>query len=235
MPYYEKSMKNGGFLSGGMIFLLVFLLFGCGNQENKNSEDWKKEVLYATECGFDGLACCIDKEPACLYGQVCCPNPADPSKSNCFEDCSCGTAGKFCCPGENPCGENLACHEGFCADCGGLGEVCCLGGSCGQNGACHLGKCVLCGLPGNPCCADDPECAESDDGRFSECRSGLCSYCGSQGHAACLGEPYCQPNNLLNNCVCFSCGGADEPCCGEDAGSGCKSGLECKLGFCSEG
>jgi hypothetical protein len=229
-------MNHTGFrLRGGIVFILVFVLFGCGQPNDQNSDDWKKEVLYATECGFDGLECCVDKEPACLYGQVCCSNPTDPSKSNCFEDCSCGSAGKFCCAGENPCGENLACFEGFCVECGGIGEVCCPGEDCGQNSVCHSGKCVLCGLIGNPCCSNFPECAEGEDGRISECRGGFCSHCGSQGFAACLKEPYCQPNNLLNNGVCFTCGGANEPCCNNgEAEPGCKPGLECKLGFCSE-
>lgn len=219
-----------------IIFLLIFVFFisGCSRDKNTDSRDWEKDVLQASECGFDGLACCVNQEPTCLYGQTCCPHPLDPAKTHCFEDCSCGQADKFCCAGEDPCGQDLICFEGFCAECGGLEERCCDNLACEAGLACKQGQCVSCGLAGNPCCPDAPKCQKLEDKtKFLECKSGFCSYCGSGGFNACQTEPFCLENNLLNNGICYSCGGNSEPCCAGEEGGACREGLDCELGFCS--
>jgi len=53
----------------GFLALAFLLLSSCSlGGGDKSENDWRDEVLLAQECGENGLMCCIEKEPACKYG-----------------------------------------------------------------------------------------------------------------------------------------------------------------------
>ena len=222
-------------LSGGL-WLGYYLYKGGKLPESK----WQDDVLWAQECGEDGLACCLDKEPTCSYGQECCFDPNDAKRHVCANTCECGVEGVFCCVGENSCEEGLACFEGNCLVCGGEDQPCCDGGeTCFDSLVCHKNKCVECGQPGNPCCLPGETCVgmHNMDTSRTECYNDVCVFCGSNNGISCNSEPNCISSHLLNNGLCLSCGGYNQPCCEVKAGVDYEClpnlNLKCVLGFCS--
>ena len=223
------------------LFLLLALLFtGCAQKAlvPDNNVSWQNEVKYATECGMDGLRCCTDTDPSCLYNQQCCVNPDNPNDNFCSDDCTCGQEKKFCCPG-GKCETGLSCLDSRCVKCGEKNEPCCGNSICDGNLLCYQGKCVPCGLTNNPCCGLEPLCAggEIGSGRV-ECLNDLCRLCGANGNVACSSDPKCDKKQLANNGICLACGEFNNPCCNEGSrvGFDCNpaSGLVCKLGFCDK-
>ncbi len=216
-----------------VIILLAFTLSGCflNKEEDKNNNDWQNEILMAQECGMDGLPCCLDKDPSCFYGQQCCVDPNNPTHTACRDECTCGHSEEFCCE-NNQCEDGLVCRDGYCVECGNKEEPCCLNDECQEGLVCYQNECVECGLPGNPCCSEGKAClgeGKLDDTR-TECEEDICVLCGFSGQKACVGEPFCNPHNLLNNGICYHCGGYNQPCCENQF---CDKGLQCKLGFCN--
>ena len=240
MKYYRQA--------GTVVFLLVLVfglslfLGGCtilNNDKAVEDDNWEDDVLWARECGQDGLRCCAGEQP-CHYEQECCVDPNNAKRNRCSDSCECGVAGDFCCAG-NTCNEGLACDSGFCSPCGELNQPCCAGESkCGDDLVCHQNKCVICGTPGNPCCEGTSQCQNQDktDRSRTDCINGLCIYCGSFGKIVCESEPVCAPGNLINNGYCLICGGVNQPCCrvasGVDYVCDPQANLECDRGFCSE-
>jgi hypothetical protein len=231
------------------VFAVISTACSMGNNQYfTGQDDWENEVLLASECGLDGLRCCADEDPSCKYGQECCVSPLDPERNQCRDDCRCGIEYGYCCIGDEPCQDGLACADGVCLSCGNNGDPCCDGESCAGGLVCHANTCVECGLPGNPCCVEEQvlmerrefdKCRGEDrtDAVRAKCIEGICIYCGSEGKAACPDEPACLPYNLLNNGFCYKCGGLNLPCCaaGEDTAYDCdaNAGLSCQLGFCT--
>jgi hypothetical protein len=223
------------------VFLLIItpILSACGNK-NITIDNWEEQVLYAKECGMDGLPCCSDKEKKCLYGQECCIDPNNSERNMCADECDCGKEGAFCCSGDNQCGDGLACFAGYCVECGGISDPCCAGDiKCNNDLICNNDLCVSCGIPGNPCCTTGISCInqEKRNNSRTECRNDLCIYCGSDSQIACQYEPACALGHLLNNDYCLKCGGPNQPCCNDVSGVDyiCEnSDLVCELGFCTK-
>ena len=237
-----NNHKSGNLKGGFRLFLLLALLLaGCARKTPvpDTNVSWQNEVKYASECGLDGLRCCTDTQPQCLYNQQCCVNPENSSDDLCADDCTCGKAKNFCCPGEK-CDPGLACAGSRCVKCGGADEPCCGNNDCRDDLICYRNKCVACGVAGNPCCSNPPACpvGADTDGQRIECISDLCRYCGSNGNTTCLSVPICDTKQLANNGRCFACGGFNNPCCDRafEIGYDCdpQSGLVCKLGFCDK-
>ncbi len=237
--------KKGLKLSCLLIFVLSIagLSSGCLKQKTAGtgSDDWEKQVLFAQDCGMDGLPCCTKGDQPCFYNQQCCASPVDSKINMCREDCSCGTEGAFCCGEDQTCGDGLACLGGTCATCGGDNEPCCDKEQACQNDlVCHQNICVTCGLPGNPCCTIGESCMnqEKRDNTRTECRKGVCIFCGSSGQVSCEYPPFCENGHLLNNDFCYRCGGLNQPCCDDQSGVSdqCNpgKGLECDRGFCTQ-
>jgi hypothetical protein len=216
-----------------ILFVLFLLLSGC-YFGSKNVKRVQPEILLATECGFDKLACCAS-EPTCNFGQQCCPDPNSPNRNYCSEDCSCGGEDEFCCE-KSQCSNGLTCRDGLCLKCGGEGDVCCPGTAvCSSSLACLDDKCVKCGEIGNPCCQGSKTC-ETAKGENNECYEGLCRSCGFDGSPACSSTSPCLKNQLLTGNRCERCGEINKPCCNKDlVGYDCdqSKGLVCELGFCS--
>lgn len=229
-----------------ILLLLVFVISGCSNPFGKtsavNSDDWEKDVLLASDCGQDGLACCAAPKDPCLFGQQCCSDPANPKLNYCSNDCTLGKKNSFCRAEEPKCDTGFACSDGRCLECGKEKEPCCYGDAkCDSQYVCRNEKCETCGLPGNTCCSGKEACAGQEkkgEGR-TECRSdNLCAFCGNGGLVSCLSSPACNPGNLLNNDTCFKCGELNSPCCQvNDINSficNPEKNLICELGFCTE-
>jgi hypothetical protein len=224
--------------------LLIILIFtGCKKKQTvQNDESWKDEILWAQECGLEGMMCCGEegKEPTCFYGLNCCINPQSSNIHYCAEDCTCGKEKNFCCADEPQCDEGMACLKGFCTPCGDNQQPCCSGeDECSNELVCFRNTCVQCGKPGNPCCTEGEACiGQEDKGDVrTECRNNLCNYCGFGDKIACLEEPKCNISHLLINDICYICGTYNQPCCNEESGVDyiCdpQAGLVCELGFCS--
>lgn len=226
-----------------LFFCLIFCLAACKNQSNQASDDdWESEVLWAEECGQDGLSCCLNEEPSCKFGQTCCVSPGDPSQTYCADECRFGELDEFCRAEEPECNEFLVCADyGRCAPCGGEEQACCLGDQvCEEDLVCNGKICETCGLAGNVCCKEGLACLDQDkrDKERTECQiNNICSYCGSQRRIACQAEPRCNKNHLLNSEQCYPCGEINQPCCQDKGGTSyCNhiKGFECHLGFCSK-
>ncbi|MCK5356973.1 MAG: hypothetical protein KAJ48_01145 [Elusimicrobiales bacterium] len=231
-------------------YLLIFVfsfglaISGCVKQKTAGvvgDDDWENQVLYARECGMDGLPCCANKDQPCLYTQQCCVDPNNSDRNHCKDECGCGSEGAFCCADDLPCRDGLACFAGYCVECGGISDPCCdIGQACVGDLVCNKEICAVCGLPGNPCCTAGIACKnqEKRDVIRTECRDGVCIYCGSNGKISCQFEPICAPAHLLNNNFCHPCGKANQPCCNESSGveydCDLKSELICELGFCTK-
>jgi hypothetical protein len=231
---------------------LPLILSGCSLPFGDKAPE-RPEVLFAQECGVDGLKCCVT-EPACTYGQKCCTDPADSSRNRCADECTCGGQDAFCCTDGAKCKAGLTCQSGNCVPCGTEGKACCStadsnvltdglavydpvcpGKSASSTAlACFKETCVACGLPGNPCCSQGDTCLAPAAGK-AECSQGLCQLCGANGQPACQNEPHCLPGHLLNNGSCLPCGQPNQPCCQNGEGQqacDAKTQLVCELGFC---
>lgn len=225
-------------------FSLVLINSGCIRQKTitiAEEDEWEEQVLFARECGMDGLPCCDNKDQPCLYAQQCCVDQANPDRNHCKDECDCGVKGAFCCASDPICGDSLACFAGYCVECGGISDPCCdVGKACNNDLVCDKKICAICGLPGNPCCTTGIVCKnqEKRDASRTECREGVCIYCGSSGKISCQAEPICALAHLLNNNFCYSCGRANQPCCNKLSGVDydCDPALElvCELGFCTK-
>jgi hypothetical protein len=105
---------------------------------------------------------------------------------------------------------------------------------------CYQGKCDNCGDKNQPCCPTGKSCLNLDkqDSTRTECKESLCQQCGSSGYQACDNDPKCLPANLLNNNICYPCGGFNNTCCNKNSGvdydCDAKAGLFCNLGFCQK-
>jgi len=225
-------------------FSLAGLSTGCVKQKTTTiaeEDEWEEEILYARECGMDGLPCCQNSDQPCLYAQQCCVDPNNPDRNHCKDECSCGVKGAFCCGSDPQCGDGLACFAGYCVECGGISDPCCdTSLACEGDLVCNKEICTVCGTPGNPCCTTGIACKnqEKRDHNRTECRSGVCIYCGANSKIACQFEPACVPAHLFNNDFCYPCGGANQPCCNESSGVlyDCdqEKELVCELGFCTK-
>lgn len=228
-----------------IIILLIFVIFlsGCSLKifkKDTNNSNWKNEVLWAQECGMDGLPCCKNSDQPCQYGQSCCVSQTDPSSDYCADTCEYGKDKTFCRKDEPKCDDGFTCVADKCEACGKDNQPCCSKGtSCSPDLLCYSDKCLKCGLPGNPCCSLEPDCANkaARDKTRAECIDGLCTYCGSSDAIGCLTQPYCNTGHLLNNNFCLPCGGYNQPCCDSNSEMGydCNpaENLTCILGFCS--
>lgn len=216
----------------------VILFTGCSKSEPiVEDTEWTNEVIYAEECGLNGLACCVDKDSECKYGLECCVNPFNNTETYCAENCSCGEIGEFCCNSEEKCIVGSVCKNSYCNVCGGKDQLCCVNDSCSQDLICHNGECKECGEKNSPCCENNTcNNAELLDINRTECQNGICVNCGAGGLIACKNEPVCSPKNLLNSNNCLFCGDETQPCCQIDENNElkCLSDLECDLGFCSK-
>ena len=221
-----------------LFFCLIIGLSACSKQEeNKAQDNWENEVLWAEECGQDGLACCADQEPACKYGQTCCVSPSNPNETYCAESCRFGELDEFCREAEPACDSGMICADfGRCTPCGEADLPCCVDDACTAGLVCTGGICEECGLPGNICCENGVACQAEDvfeKGR-TECQvNNVCSFCGSGGQIACQNEPFCNPGNLQSGQSCYACGSANQPCCKEGDAAVCNGDLICDRGFCS--
>ncbi len=220
-----------------VILLSSLILTSCSLPfSDKFSWDWQNEIVMGHECGEDGLACCLNMEPSCYHGLVCCENPANPKVNMCADNCNCGEKGNFCCSGENMCGDGLACVNDICLDCGYDSQPCCSNSTCNGGLVCDNSICKQCGLESNPCCNSGSACENekmSDETRTG-CIAGYCRSCGSAGRELCPADPVCYPGLLANNGMCIKCGGKNQPCCAAEPRCDTDKKLECKLGFCSE-
>ncbi|MEA3398769.1 MAG: hypothetical protein U9R06_03435 [Patescibacteria group bacterium] len=226
------------------LLFLILSLSGCSLAKQLNEEDnnWQDEIVYAEECGLDGLPCCPEEKGLpCQYGQVCCADPNDPKKNRCVDDCGCGGENEYCCL-NNQCDSGLACLNGDCVVCGGSTEPCCQNDEeqCSGDLMCYNNFCLECGLAGNPCCGGENACKNQElrNNDRTECFGGVCQKCGSDRQRICLKEPACNLGQILNVDSCLSCGGFNQPCCNESSGLGYEclpdSGLVCHLGFCNK-
>jgi len=220
-----------------IIVLLFFVIIfsSCTFGKVKDDQSWKNEVLVVSECGMDGLSCCLGEETLCLYEQECCYDPRNVKNTYCAESCEQGVLNSFC-RIEGGCNDGLACRNGRCFEAGGENEPCLEESKCEEGLVCYKENCVVCGLVSNPCCKDsDYPCLENDRNKERiECIFGTCQKCGTDSLNACPSEPFCEKFNLLNNNKCLGCGEFNKPCCSaEEGGEACIDGLECKLGFCN--
>lgn len=222
------------------IFLLLapFVLSACQEKKEISNDSWKDEVLFASECGLEGLQCCVGDEDPCLYGLECCADPNDPEMTYCAEECSFGSPNTFCRASEPRCDTGSVCFDGYCQLAGGDGQPCYNDGSCDEGVVCGDGVCVECGLPGNPCCADaEYACRDgnpSEPGRTA-CLDNICRECGFGGRTVCPQEPYCNKGHLNNNDKCLACGAYNQACCRDDEGGFyCNEDLVCASGFCGD-
>ena len=233
---YIKDRKTGriALLVFGIAF--IFLLASCDvkKQNIQNNNDWENEVLYADECGFDGLRCCDNEEQLCKFGQNCCVNPKNEKENYCAENCDFGKENTFC-RNENPaCDIGLVCENSRCLLCGGEDQFCCGDGdACKNSLICFNNKCVNCGQAGYPCCDSELPCLKQDNrGNIrTECRNEICQPCGYGGANTCADEPFCNSDTLNNNGLSYKCGGLNQPCCDEKS-CNLEEKLVCELGFC---
>jgi len=226
------------------IFCLAFLLpliSACSFwSSDRETDNWKNEVLMAGACGEEGLMCCIDQDPVCKYGS-CCVDPNNANNNYCSESCEFGKLDTFC-RTNNDCDDGLACFNSYCTPCGESSQPCCQDKSCSGTLACFRDTCVECGLTGNPCCLTEPFCEYegiTKELNRNECKEELCSECGANGNVPCKDKPRCNEDHLLNNNHCFRCGGFNQPCCQNITPEGTEKycvedGLSCKLDFCSK-
>lgn len=226
-----------------LLVILTIFLSSCSLPTNRKKNDdsgWKDEVLWAQECGMDGLPCCKNTDQPCQYGQSCCVSQTDERSDYCADTCEYGKEKTFCRKEDPKCDSGFVCAADKCEKCGDENESCCqTGEKCAADLICHNDKCLSCGLGGNPCCAVEPNCKNkvARDRSRTECMNGICTYCGSSNAIGCLSEPYCNKGHLLNNDFCLPCGGYNQPCCDEatEIGYECNPSedLTCILGFCS--
>lgn len=221
------------------LFLPIFVLSACSNNKGLTDSSWEEEVLFASECGYDGLQCCVDEDNPCLYEQECCIDPNDSNSTYCADTCDFGKANTFCKKTNPQCDGETVCYEGYCRLAGGNNEPCFLNGSCKEGSVCSGGVCLECGLAGNPCCENsEPKCRNENnfDNSRTDCIKNICLECGHRSKSVCLSEPSCNPGHLQNNNTCLLCGAYNQPCCKsvEDKVFYCDDidSLSCQSGFC---
>ncbi len=206
-------MKLNSFGGRVEVFKVIFLLLiltisGCSKNDSFHSgNDWKNEVLMMDDCGSDGLKCCIDQDPACLFGQTCCVDFGDPTRNYCASECSYGN----------------------------LDEYCLEDGTCNDSLVCMNGDCVECGIKDNYCCVSAQKClmSNSENSDRTECVKNICRSCGHSGKNTCSGEIDCVSGHFNNNGVCLNCGSFNQPCCRGEGDDICLGDdLICELGFC---
>ena len=79
-------MRNVNVKQLAIVGLVAILFSGCAKQDNTvKKSDWENDVLWAQDCGMDGLSCC-DSETPCFYEQQCCVSPSDPGVNYCADD-----------------------------------------------------------------------------------------------------------------------------------------------------
>ena len=223
-----------------LLFVLVafFALTACSNNKEHTSDSWQEEVLFASECGLDGLQCCVNEETLCLYEQECCVDPNDSNSTYCADTCNFGEENTFCREFDPKCNTGSVCFKGYCQLAGGNKQPCFLDESCSDGFVCGDGICVECGLAGNPCCESELECINKDklDNSRTECVFGSCVECGYASKPACQTEPACNLGHLKNNISCLLCGSYNQPCCRsiDDGSLFCdnEKNLTCQSGFC---
>ncbi len=233
---YIKDGKTGKIvlLIFGVVCLFLFSACDTKNQSSQNNNGWEDEVLYADECGFDGLRCCDDAEQKCKFGQNCCVNPKNENENYCAESCDFGKENTFCRNEDFTCDSGLTCKNSRCLPCGGEDQFCCQkGDSCKSSLICFNDKCASCGQSGYPCCDSELLCLKQDNrGNIrTECHNEICQPCGYGGAKTCVNEPFCNPDTLNNNGLCYKCGGLNQPCCAEKS-CNLEESLVCELGFC---
>jgi len=221
------------------LFLILFILSACSNKTSVSNDNWKKEVLFASECGLDGLQCCLNEETLCLYEQECCTDPNDSSSTYCSDKCNFGEPNTFCRDTEPKCDEGSVCYEGYCQLAGDNSQPCFSDGTCREGSVCGDGVCVECGLTGNPCCDNNEyKCKNENvfDNSRTDCINDVCVECGYASKSVCQNQPFCNPGHLQNNTSCLLCGGSNQPCCKsqEENILFCNDGdnLTCESGFC---
>lgn len=219
--------------------IFLFFLTACSKKTEVLDSSWEAEVLYASECGYDGLQCCVDAETPCLYEQSCCVDPNNPSSTYCASECAYGERDTFCRDTEPKCDENMVCYNGFCKEAGHKNQPCLSEGTCDDGLVCNGSLCVLCGISGNPCCQDNTGVKCFDEGVLdntrTSCINNYCRDCGYSQLLTCPDDPACNEGHLKNNNICLSCGNFNQPCCQESvSGYQCKgNNLTCANGFCS--
>lgn len=219
-------------------FFSIFILSACSTEEKSNDTAWQDEIIFASECGHNGLRCCPDTETACLYGLTCCSDPKDPAMNYCTNECSHGTLNNFCRENNPRCDEGMTCYDNFCQKAGGEGQPCLSGNSCNNNLICDGEICSECGLLGNPCCGSDYDYQCKNEKNYSKdrsaCLDNVCRECGFSPFTLCPETPSCNQGYLINNDKCLKCGSYNQPCCKDsDANLFCENDkLKCNNGFC---
>lgn len=223
-----------------LLFLLlpIFILSACSSKTNLSDNSWEEEVLFASECGHDGLQCCLNEDVLCLYEQECCIDPNDPNSTYCADTCDFGKENTFCRDINPQCDEGAVCYESYCRLAGGDSQPCFLDGACREGSVCGNGICVECGLAGNPCCENNKfKCKNENnsDNARTDCIAGICQDCGYASKLVCSSEPNCNSGHLQNNNTCLLCGGYNQPCCrsldndipycDDEDNFGCQSGF----------
>lgn len=220
------------------ILILGIFLSSCSSERDLEDISWQDEIIFATECGMDGLQCCPEDETSCLHGLVCCTDPNNRLLNFCSEECSYGSLNNFCRDTYPNCNDGMVCENSFCRRAGGANQPCYEGGTCDNDLICSDGMCLQCGLSDNPCCRGDLgyQClgeGSSDESR-NACIEGTCRKCGFSPFSSCPDEPFCNFGFLNNNKNCLKCGNYNQPCCKDsDLGSFCQNeDLKCENGFC---
>jgi hypothetical protein len=167
-------------------------------------------------CGYLGWGSPRCREGECLNG-VCSARPPAPT---------CGEYAQPCCDsdGGSVCNAPFWCVDGgVCGVCGDPGSPCCYDRpACRAGAICESRQCVACGREGEPCCGGACSGSLTCDGR-------VCVPifpCGEVDEACCAGgtcnDAWCV--RTTEGDVCRACGGAQTPCCEDDA---CALGLLC--------
>ncbi len=137
----------------------------CGDKSCATDTRCGPKTDTCDACGGIGEQCCAkngvescDANAQCTSGK-CVAKPVPPS---------CGSIGAACCKDKSGsyCGPDADCRGGTCVEkptttCGGLGGVCCAGGTCNSPLACQntitglrcIGLDGECNSPGDPCCS----------------------------------------------------------------------------------
>ncbi|PLX21008.1 hypothetical protein C0584_04460 [Candidatus Parcubacteria bacterium] len=219
-----------------ILLLLAFLVSGCSRNIETSDDNWQDEVLFASECGLDGLQCCQDSGPECIYGQACCVDPNDPKLTYCADECVFGSPNTFCRAEDPKCDEGSVCLNSYCQKAGGDKQPCYKDGSCNGGSVCDGVYCVECGLPGNPCCENEVTYKCVSENNFDESRTACfennCLECGHSSGIACPEDPFCNSGHLNNNNTCLKCGNYNQPCCQEGNQCPGSENLSCQSGFC---
>ena len=191
------------------------------------------DICVSDACGANTQLCCAGA--TCNAGLVC--SEAFCQTTNATD---CGWYGAACCGATHECYVEYACTDsGFCmpfnTTCGGANQTCCAESGCTTNLTCQSGICKVppCGGANQTCCANST-CTAS--GYACNTTSNICSGCGASAGQLCCnsnGNYSCASPLLCNTTAavktCYSCGGANQTCCG---GSACDANYTCQSGIC---